>query len=86
MHSKIVQGKRKCEIQDISIIKFVADLGYYLGFLLVQGRVSRTWNHDGLSRTWNHVNWNMVTTPKRFGGLGICEARLTNLTLLGKLV
>jgi hypothetical protein len=41
---------------------------------------------DGLSRTWNHVNWNMVTTPKRFGGLGIREARLTNLALLGKLV
>jgi len=28
----------------------------------------------------------MVTTLKRFGGLGIYEARLTNLALLGKLV
>jgi hypothetical protein len=44
------------------------------------------WGGDGLSRTWNHVNWNMVTTPKRFNGLGIREARLTNLALFGKLV
>ena len=39
---------------------------------------------DGLSRTQNHVNWNMVTTLKRFNGLGIREARLTNLPLFGK--
>jgi len=44
------------------------------------------WGGDGHSQTWNHVNWNMVTTPKRFGGLGICEVRLTNLALLGELV
>jgi len=28
----------------------------------------------------------MVTAPKCFGGLGIREAKLTNLALLGKLV
>ena len=44
------------------------------------------WGGDGISRTWNHVNWNMVTTLKRFGGLGIREVRLTNLAMLGKLV
>ena len=41
MCSRIVQGERKCEIQDISTIKFGADLGHYLGFPLVKGRVSR---------------------------------------------
>ena len=145
MCSRMVQGERKREIQDISTIKFVADLGHYLGFPLVKGRVSRNiynnivdkvskrlvtwkgnilnkagraclvksvttaipvytmqlhylpshvcnrldrmvrsflWGGDGLSRTWNHVNWNIVTTPKRFGGLGIREGRLTNLALL----
>ena len=30
--------------------------------------------------------WNMVTTPKHFGGVGIREARVTNVALLGKLV
>ena len=149
MCSRMVQGEIKQEIQDISTIKFVADLGHYLGFPLVKGRVSRNvyndvvdkvskrlstgkgnilnkarraylvksvttaipvhtmqlhylptyvcnrlvkmemsflWGGNGLSRTWNYVHWNMVTTPKRFGGLGIREARLTNLALLGKLV
>jgi len=41
---------------------------------------------DELSQTWNHVNWNMVTTPKRFDDLDIREDRLTNLALLDKLV
>ena len=41
MCSRMVQGERKREIQDISTIKFVADLGHYLGFPLVKGRISR---------------------------------------------
>ena len=32
MCSRMIQGERKCEIQDISTIKFVADLGDYLVF------------------------------------------------------
>jgi len=42
----MVQGERKCEIQDVSTIKFVADLGHYHGFPLVQGRVSRNVYND----------------------------------------
>ena len=30
---RMVHGERKREIQDISTIKFVADLGHYLGFV-----------------------------------------------------
>jgi len=41
MCSRMVQGERKREIQDISNIKFVADLGHYLGFPLIKGRVSQ---------------------------------------------
>ena len=46
MCSRMVKGERKREIQDISTIKFVADLGHYLGFPLVQGRVSRNVYND----------------------------------------
>jgi len=35
MCSRMVQGERKREIQHISTVKFVADLGHYLGFPLV---------------------------------------------------
>jgi len=37
--------------------------------------ISFLWGGDGASRTW-----------KRFGGLGIREARIINVSLLGKLV
>ena len=36
MCSMMVQGERKRELQDISTIKFEADLGHYLGFPLVK--------------------------------------------------
>jgi len=42
----MVQGEGKREIQDISTIKFVADLEHYLGFPLVKGRVSRDVYND----------------------------------------
>lgn len=31
------------------------------------------------------VNWDTVTKPKIYGGIGVQDARLTNLALLGKL-
>jgi len=34
----------------------------------------------------HHVNWQKVTTPKQYGGLGIRTAREANTSLLGKLV
>jgi hypothetical protein len=149
MCSRMVQVDRKHALKEVSDIRFVADLGHYLGFPLVKGRVSKDvyndildrvqkklaswkgnllnkagraclvksvttaipvytmqlhhiptnvcnqldkiarsflWGGDGVSRTWNHVNWHTVTTPKRFGGLGIREARIINVSLLGKLV
>jgi len=42
----MVQGERKRDIQNISTIKFVADLGHYLGFPLVKGRVSQNVYND----------------------------------------
>jgi hypothetical protein len=36
MCSRMVQGERKRKMQDIPSIKFVADLGHYLGFPLVK--------------------------------------------------
>nr|ABN08647.1 hypothetical protein MtrDRAFT_AC157891g20v2 [Medicago truncatula] len=36
----------------------------------------------GLSQTCNHVNWNKVTNPRRFGGLGLREARLGNVAMI----
>jgi hypothetical protein len=54
MCSRMVQGERKREIQDISTIKFVADLGHYLGFPLVKGRVSRGVYNDVVDKVWLH--------------------------------
>ena len=128
--SRMVQGERKREIQDISTIKLVMDLGHNLGFPLVRGRVSRnvyndfvdkvskrlaTWKENILNKAGRACLVKSVTTTilvytmqihylltyvcnrldkmetsflrgGRFGGLGIREARLTNLALLDKLV
>ena len=32
------------------------------------------------------VNWDILTLPRRLGGIGIRDARLSNAALLGKLV
>ena len=32
------------------------------------------------------MNWDQVTKPKRYGGLGIREARQTNIALLSKII
>ena len=32
------------------------------------------------------VNWKIVIRPKHFGGLGLQAERMTNISLLGKLV
>jgi len=44
MCSMMVPGKRKREIKDISAIKFVADLGHFLGFPLDKGRSKDVYN------------------------------------------
>lgn len=44
------------------------------------------WGKGDQRRGWHLVNWETLTTPKNFGGLGIRDTRLTNLALLGKLV
>lgn len=38
------------------------------------------------SKGLNLVNWDTVTKPKQFGGLGVRQARDSNTALLGKLV
>ena len=43
------------------------------------------WN-KGNNRGFNLVNWKTVTQAKSHGGLGVREARITNIAMLGKLV
>jgi hypothetical protein len=44
------------------------------------------WGDTCCSQKWNIVKWSIVTSPKKFGGLSIKEARLSDFALLGKLV
>ena len=44
------------------------------------------WNGCTNARSFNLVNWDTMTKPKQFGGLGIRRARQTNIALIGKLV
>ncbi|KEH17585.1 hypothetical protein MTR_0007s0410 [Medicago truncatula] len=44
------------------------------------------WDDTGRNRNWNRVKWSIVTCLKKFGGLAIREARLSNISLLWKLV
>lgn len=44
------------------------------------------WGKDGNTKVWSIVNREIVTTPKKYGGLGIRDSRTTNMALLGKLV
>lgn len=40
----------------------------------------------GNSRYWALVGWNTIVKPKEYGGLGVRETRLVNISLLGKLI
>ena len=44
------------------------------------------WSGRGEGRSFIMVNWNILTTPKKFGGLAIRDTSLANVSLLGKLV
>lgn len=44
------------------------------------------WGKEGNTRSWNLVNWEVLTSPTDCGGLGIRDTRLTNLSLLAKLI
>lgn len=44
------------------------------------------WGKGDQHRGWHLINWEVLTTPKTLGGLGIGDRRLTNMALLGKLV
>ena len=43
------------------------------------------WN-KGESRGLNLVNWKTVMYAKSYGGLRVCQAKLTNIAMIGKLV
>ena len=149
MCSRIATRRRRDNFTSISAIRFTSSLGKYLGFPLIQGRVSKSifaklmdkinnhlaswkrkllnragrvclansvlasilvhlmqtlwfpkqiclsldfcirhfiWGGKEGHRSFSMIGWNVLTTPKRFGGLGIHDAWLTNISLLGKLV
>lgn len=140
---------RRNSLKNLTSIRFVEDLGTYLGFPLVHGRVnidvyndvvekvqrriaswkskllnkarhaclaksvttaipiyskqlhflpmsisnmidpltrSFIWGKDGDTRGWSLVNWNVITSPQRYDGLGIMATHLSNVVVLGKLV
>nr|KYP74203.1 Putative ribonuclease H protein At1g65750 family [Cajanus cajan] len=51
-------------------------------------KVSRNfiWGKEGATRSLNLVSWKKVIAPRRYGGLGIRDTRMANISLLGKLV
>ena len=78
MCSRMVQGKRKLEIQDISTIKFVVDLEHYLGFPLVKGRVSRDVYNDVIGNLY-YVSLNCHFCLYHFNNLCHCfDKKLVN--------
>jgi hypothetical protein len=149
MCSKKVLERTKRDIKGISLIRLVSNLGHYLGFPLVLGRVTKeTYKHiiekmhhrlaawkcnllnkagrvylaksvttsipmyhmqinlltkelcdgidkitksficggNGVTRKWNMDKWTTFTSPRKFEGLAIRDAKNTDLALLGKLV
>lgn len=44
------------------------------------------WGKREHQRGWHLLNWEVLTTPRNLGRLGIRDMKLTNLALLGKLV
>lgn len=149
MCSSKVSTQRKLNYSTISGIRCVGDLGTYLGFPLVKGRINRSlyngiieriqnrvtswkgkllnkagrvclaksvassiptyimqvrclpknvcsridgltcnfvWGNNNSDHSWSLVNWHTVTSPKKFGGLGLRDTRLANFALLGKMV
>lgn len=149
MCSKGVTRSRKEHLVGITGIRCVDDLGSYLGFPLVRGRVTRSvynnlvekvqrrvaswkgkllnkagkvclarsivsaipvctmqsrfspssvcskvdsmirnflWGSQGSNRSLNLVRWSTVTSPKKYGGMGLCDSRFTNIALLDNLV
>ena len=43
------------------------------------------WSGRDTTRSLSLVNWDILTTPKKFGGLNVRDSRLMNIALLGKL-
>ena len=43
------------------------------------------WSSRDNGRSLNLVNWETISSPKRYDGLGIQEARLMNVSIMGKL-
>ena len=44
------------------------------------------WSDRDNGRSLNLVNWGTISSPNRYGGLGIRETRLMNVSLLRKLI
>lgn len=44
------------------------------------------WGKGDQQRSLHIINWDVLTTPRNLGGLGIRDTRLMNIALFGKLV
>ncbi|KAK7280202.1 hypothetical protein RJT34_25264 [Clitoria ternatea] len=44
------------------------------------------WSQGMSTRSWHLLSWDVLTTSKRNGGLGLCPTRDANVALLGKSV
>lgn len=44
------------------------------------------WSGKSNDKGFNLVNWDNITLPREYGGLGTTDTRLRNIGLLGKLV
>nr|KYP43379.1 Putative ribonuclease H protein At1g65750 family [Cajanus cajan] len=43
------------------------------------------WGASNGNKSWKLVNWDKIALPKNYGGLGVKEATLSNISMLGKL-
>ncbi|XP_019460062.1 PREDICTED: uncharacterized protein LOC109359821 [Lupinus angustifolius] len=99
--SRKVSNQKKNAFMGICSMRVDSNLGNYLGILLVIGKVmwlphsvcsdidrmtmNFLWGGDVNKRNLNLVGWDVISTHKSDGGLGIRDARFANISLLGKL-
>lgn len=44
------------------------------------------WANGNSNRGWSMVKWDIMTSPRRFGGMGIRDTKMANIAMVGKLI